>query len=142
MTTAPWRMLTREQYDVGVRCFLGLHRFAELTDTPYDRLQRWRIYGPVWVPPPVVQIGRWPGWPLPLIQAWTPDWRVGSPPDPWPWPYPTFVFADSITMCREHKVASAGLWLRISQGDIPRPEVWIDNRPGWTPPPETTEGQR
>ncbi|MFE3058906.1 hypothetical protein [Nocardia sp. NPDC059239] len=46
----------------------------------YEQLQRWRIRGPYWVPPPVVMVGRWPGWPLPMIQAWAPVVISGAGP--------------------------------------------------------------
>ncbi|KIA63059.1 hypothetical protein [Nocardia vulneris] len=123
----------RGTYDVGVRCFLGLRRFAREAGVPYDRLQRWRVHGPYWVPPPVVMIGRWPGWTLPMIQTWAPIVVAGAGPVPpeWRWPEPTIDAADSVTMCRRHGIAHAGLWLRISRGDIPRPDIWVDDKPGW-----------
>lgn len=122
----------RARLDVGVRRYLGLRRFACEAGVPYDRLQRWRVHGPFWVPPPVVVVGRWPGWALPTIQAWTPDHVVGSAvPPALRWPHPTLEYADSITMCRAHDCANAGLWLRISRGELAVPDVWVDDKPGW-----------
>ncbi|GAB0107693.1 hypothetical protein JMUB6875_66900 [Nocardia sp. JMUB6875] len=122
----------RARRDVGAQRFLGLRRFAEVSGVPYAKLQKWRIRGPVWVPPPVVVIGRWAGWALPTIQAWTPDYSVGTPvPPQLRWPHPTIQAADTITMCRLHNVATAGLWLRISRQEIARPDIWVDDRPGW-----------
>ncbi|AYF73663.1 hypothetical protein D7D52_07105 [Nocardia yunnanensis] len=121
--------------DVGVHCFLGLRRFAVETGVPYDLLQRWRIRGPYYVPPPVVLVGRWPGWPLPMIETWTPTIVAGSGPVPmeWRWPHPTIEAADTVTMCRHHDCAHAGLWLRVSRGEIARPDIWVDDKPGWIP---------
>ncbi|NNH74505.1 hypothetical protein HLB23_32445 [Nocardia uniformis] len=129
-TATPGRNPHRRN-DVGVHCFLGLRRFANEANIPYDRLRRWRLNGPVWIPDPVVAVGRWPGWPLPLIRSWTPDTIAGSGPVPLRWPQPTIEYADTTSMCRRYRVASAGLWSRIRDGEIPAPDVWVDDRPGW-----------
>lgn len=120
-------------YDVGVRCFPGLRRFAREAGVQYEQLQRWRIRGPYWVPSPVVTVGRWPGWPLPMIQTWAPIIVSGAGPVPahWCWPEPTVEALDSATMCRRYGISNAGLRLRISRGDIPRPDIWVDDKPGW-----------
>lgn len=47
------------------------------------------------------------------------------------WPEPTIVCADSVNMCRVHRVANAGLWLRISRSELAEPDYWVDDKPGW-----------
>nr|WP_039818294.1 hypothetical protein [Nocardia otitidiscaviarum] len=68
-----------------------------------------------------------------MIETWAPIVVAGDGPVPpqWQWPEPTIMCRDSVSMCREHRVANAGLWLRISRGELPAAEVWVDDKPGW-----------
>ncbi|WP_306358676.1 MULTISPECIES: hypothetical protein [unclassified Nocardia] len=125
----------RARRDVGVRRYLGLKQFALLAGVPYRRLQQCRLDGPLFVPEPVVMVGRRPGWALPTIQAWSPDYLAGSGPVPiqMRWPEPTRVCLDSAALCRIYRVRAAGLWPLIARGDIAQPDVWVDDTPGWSP---------
>ncbi|MFE3188895.1 hypothetical protein ACFXHA_07785 [Nocardia sp. NPDC059240] len=66
-----------------------------------------------------------------MIEHWRPDLIAGCGPVPFRWPEPTIVHVDTTAMCRDHAVSPAGLWLRIRQGQIPEPVVWVDGKPGW-----------
>ncbi|MGO4613560.1 hypothetical protein AB4305_16800 [Nocardia sp. 2YAB30] len=112
-------------HDAGVRSFLGMGRMATLADIDYDTLLRWRHCGPVWVPSPDIQIGRWPGWSQPCVEHW-----IAVDHQPFRRPE-CRRFADTAEMRRECRINWVTLWLCIGDGTIPAPVVWVDGRPGW-----------
>lgn len=124
MTAAAVAVPGPNERDAGVRRYYGLGAFALLHGTPYDQLRGWRHSQHVWVPSPDIVVGRWPGWSLACIHAWQPDWP--------PFTRPRAVdFADTSEMMRRHCVARETLWACITDGTIPAPVVWVDDRPGW-----------
>lgn len=133
-TARPFAYGLAQRGDVGVRRFLGATVFTEVAQVDYDQFVRWRKNGPVYVPEPVVVIGERGGWPLPLMQIWTPTVRAGDGPVPedWLWPEQTIVCADSTRMAREYCCSSIQqMWALISAGEVPPPTVAIGTVVGW-----------
>ncbi|MEV0293332.1 hypothetical protein [Nocardia sp. NPDC050710] len=127
MTAAIAEKYRPDRRDVGVRRYYSLGSFAMLSGTPYEQLLAWR-HGPrVWVPSPDIEIGRWPGWSLPCVRMWSPD----APPFRRP---RTAMFVEAAEMMRHYRTTRETLWACISNGSIPAPVVWIDDRPGWLSP--------
>ncbi|MFD3748308.1 hypothetical protein [Nocardia sp. NPDC058633] len=124
MTSAAIALPRPDSRDAGIRRYYSLGAFAMLSGTPYQQLLDWRWSERVWVPSADIEVGRWSGWSLACIRAWSPD---GSPflrP-------PLVSFADAAEVRRRHRVARDRLWTRIYDGTIAGPVVWVDDRPGW-----------
>ncbi|WP_433679548.1 hypothetical protein [Nocardia sp. CA-119907] len=112
-------------HDAGVRRYFGLGQFALLSNATYQQLRKWRHSAVTWVPSPDVVVGDHPGWSLACIRSWS----QGGPPFARP---RTVMFADQAAMrARYHGMPTNTLWACIGDGTIPRPVVWIDDRPGW-----------
>ncbi|MFC9892084.1 hypothetical protein ACFVMC_00180 [Nocardia sp. NPDC127579] len=110
--------------DVGVRRYFGLGTFALLSGHPYRQLIGWRHSERIWVPSPDIEIGRWPGWSLACIRAYSPD----GPP----FLRPNMVsFADTTEAMHYYGTSRKTLWACVSDHTIPGPVVWIDDRAGW-----------
>ncbi|WP_433715386.1 hypothetical protein ACQP2U_16025 [Nocardia sp. CA-084685] len=121
-TAAAYRPDSR---DAGIRRYFGLVQFALITDVPASRLSAWRHGTHTWVPSPDIQVGDHPGWSMACIDAWFPGG------DPFLRP-PVVQFADTAAIrARYHGMPTSTLWACIGDGTIPRPVVWVDNRPGW-----------
>jgi hypothetical protein len=111
--------------DAGIRRYIGLVQFALIARVPASKLSAWRHSTRVWVPSPDIQVGDHPGWSLACIHAWTPEGEPFLRP-------PTVRFADAAAIrARYHDMPTSTLWACIGDGTIPRPVVWVDNRPGW-----------
>ncbi|MEV4126948.1 hypothetical protein [Nocardia sp. NPDC049707] len=121
-TAAAYRPDSR---DAGIRRYFGLTQFALMTGVPVTKLSAWRHGTSVWVPTPDIDIGDHGGWSLACIQAWDPDRKPFGRPQ-------TRYFADTATIrARYHGMPTSTRWACIGDGTIPRPVVWVDNRPGW-----------
>lgn len=121
-TAAAYRPDSR---DAGIRRYFGLVQFALIVRVPASKLSAWRHSTHTWVPAPDIQVGDHPGWSMACVDAWTPDG------DPFPRP-PVVHFADTAAIrARYHHMPTSTLWACIGDGTIPRPVVWVDNRPGW-----------
>ncbi|MGY4101577.1 hypothetical protein ACW2Q0_18780 [Nocardia sp. R16R-3T] len=121
-TAAAYRPDSR---DAGIRRYFGLSQFALIAGISASKLSAWRHSTHTWVPSPDIQVGDHPGWSLACVHAWSPDG------DPFPRP-PVVRFADTAAIkARYHGMPTTTLWACIGDGTIPRPVVWIDNRPGW-----------
>lgn len=127
MTRAAVALPQPDPRDAGVRRYFGLGTFALLSGHPYDQLRGWRHSEYMWVPSPDIEVGRWSGWSLACIRAWSPD----APPFRRP---PLVSFADTAETTRRHRVTRETLWGCIYDGSIAPPVVWIDDRPGWRRP--------
>ncbi|WP_280451527.1 hypothetical protein [Nocardia cyriacigeorgica] len=125
MTRAAAALPMPDPRDAGVRRYYSLGTFAMLSGTPYAQLLAWRHGERVWVPSPDIEIGRWPGFSLACIRAWSPD---GAP-----FPRPrTVSFVDAAETMRRYGMRRETLWACIGDGTLPGPVVWIDDRPGWS----------
>lgn len=124
MTRAAVAVPGPDHRDAGVRRYYGLAQFALLSGVPYDQLRAWRHSERVWVPSPDIEVGRWPGWSLACIRAWSPDGKPFLRP-------PRVSFADTAETRRRWSMTRESLWLCIYDGTLPRPVVWVDDRPGW-----------
>lgn len=112
-------------HDAGVRRYYGLGQFALLSDATYKQLCTWRNSIRTWVPSPDIEIGEHSGWSLACIRAWTPDGQPFGRPK-------TVKFASLAEIRRRYSdMPASTLWACIGDGTIPRPVVWIDDRPGW-----------
>ncbi|WP_433626096.1 hypothetical protein [Nocardia sp. CA-120079] len=111
--------------DAGLRRYFGLTQFALMTGVAASKLSAWRHSTYVWVPAPDIEIGDHSGWSLACISAWSPEGESFLRP-------PTVRFADTAMIRdRYHGMPTSTLWACIGDGTIPRPVVWVDNRPGW-----------
>ncbi|WP_040781903.1 hypothetical protein [Nocardia pneumoniae] len=124
MTAAAVALPTPEERDAGIRRYYSLGAFALLAGVPYTKLLAWRHGEHVWVPSPDIQIGRWPGFSLACIRAWSPDGKPFRRPA-------TATFANAADTMRHYGMCRRTLWACIGDGSIPASVVWIDDRPGW-----------
>lgn len=124
MTAAAVALGQPDKRDAGIRRYYGLGAFAMLSGHPYGQLVHWRHGERVWVPSPDIEIGRWPGWSLACIRAWSPDGEPFGRPG-------TVKFRDAAEVARRWHMPRESLWACIGDGTLPGPVVWIDDRPGW-----------
>ncbi|MBF6164453.1 hypothetical protein IU486_06645 [Streptomyces gardneri] len=124
MTAAGAALPRPDRRDAGIRQYYSLGAFAMLAGHPYAQLVAWRHSTRVWVPSPDIEIGRWPGWSLACIRAWSPDGAPFGRPR-------TVAFTDTAETMRQWGTTRQMLWTCIDDGSIPAPVVWIDDRPGW-----------
>ncbi|WP_028477903.1 hypothetical protein [Nocardia sp. CNY236] len=128
MTAAAAALAQPDKRDAGVRWYYGLGVFAMLSGHSYDQLVAWRHSERVWVPSPDIEVGRWPGWSLACIRAWSPDGEPFVRP-------PAVRFLAAAEVARHWRMRRQALWARIRDGSIAGPVVWIDDRPGWRSTP-------
>ncbi|MFD6224358.1 hypothetical protein [Nocardia asteroides] len=124
MTAASIAVPGPDYRDAGIRRYYSLGTFSMLCGVPYNQLREWRWSERVWVPSPDIEVGRWSGWSLACIRAFSPDGEPFLRP-------PLMSFADTAEMMRRNVITREVLWGCIHDGTIARPVVWVDDRPGW-----------